>query len=85
MKEKVVPININLGNIFSEEYIDSYNDIATTYLGLENMPINDTFNLEESFPFYANSHTLANYKTGGVMDILLYSGVLKLTHQNSFI
>ena len=70
IKEKVTPINTNLGNISSEEYMDSYNsikyklkssvhfyksnDIATTYLGLENMTINDIFNLEESFPFYAN-------------------------------
>ena len=90
MKEKITSINTNLGNISSEEYMDSYNgikcklkasvhfdestDIATTYLGLENMTIDDTFNLEESFPFYENSHTLANFQTGGVMDILLDSG-----------
>ena len=27
MKEKVVPVNTNLGNISSEEYMDSYNGI----------------------------------------------------------
>ena len=67
MKEKVAPINTNLDNISSEEYMDYYKgikcelecsvhfdestDIATTYLGLENMTIDDTFNLEETFPF----------------------------------
>ena len=100
MKEKVAPINTNLGNIASEEYMDSYNgikcelkcsihfnestDIATTYLGLENMTLDDTFNLKESFPFYANSHILANFQTGGVMDILLDSGASKSYMSKSF-
>ena len=100
MKEKVAPINTNLGNISSEEYMDSYNgikcelkssvhfdesaDIATTYLGLENMPIDDTFNVEESFPLDAKSHTLANFQTGGVMDILLDSGASKNHMPKSF-
>ena len=35
------------------------------------MTIDDTFNLEESFPCYVNSYTLASFQTGGVMDILL--------------
>ena len=41
------------------------------------MTLDDTFNLEESFSFYANSHTLANFQTGGVMDILLDSAASK--------
>ena len=100
MKHKVAPINTNLGNFSSEEYMDSYNgircelkssvhfdestDIVTTYLGLENMTLDHTFNLEENFPFYANSHTLANFQTGGVMDILLDSGTSKSYMSKSF-
>ena len=79
MKEKVAPLNTNLGIISSEEYMDSYNgikcelkssvhfdestDIAITYLGLENM-------------------TLA--KAGGVMDIPLDSGASKSHMSKSF-
>ena len=100
MKEKVAPINTNLGHISSEENINSYNDIkcelksnvhfdestdiATTYLVLENITLDDTFNLEESIPFYANSHTLANFQTGGVMDILLDLGASKSDMSKSF-
>ena len=68
MKENCALINNNLGNVSSEEYMDSYNGIkcelkssvtfdestdnATTYLGLENMTINDTFNLEGQFSIF---------------------------------
>ena len=61
LKEKVIPINTNLGNISNEEYMDSSSgikcelkfvvhfdestDIATTYLGLENITLDDTFDL----------------------------------------
>ena len=45
----------------SSVHFDESTDIATTYLGIENMTLN-TFSLEDSFPFYANSHTLANSK-----------------------
>ena len=34
------------------------------------MTLDDTFHLEESFPFHASSHRLDNFQTGGVMDIL---------------
>ena len=100
MKEKVAPIYTNLGNISSEEYMDSCNsikcklkasvhfdestDIATTYLALENMTIDDTFKYKESFPFHANSYTLANIQTGWVMDILLDSGASKSYMSKSF-
>ena len=100
MKEKVAPINNNLGNISSEEYMDSYigikhefkssvhfnesTDIATTYLGLENTTLDNAFNLEESFTLYANSYILANFQTGGVMDILLDSEASKSYMSKSF-
>ena len=100
MKEKVVSINTNLGNTSSEEYMDSNNGItcelkssvhfnkstiiAMTYLGLEKMTPYDMFNLGESFPFYANSHTLANFQTGEVMDILLNSRTSKSYNSKSF-
>ena len=57
----------------SSVHFEECTDLATPNLGLENMTLDDTFNLEESFPFYANSHTLANFHTGGVMDNLLDS------------
>ena len=53
---------------------DESTDIATMYLGIENMTLDYTFNLEESFPFHANNHTLTSFQTGRVMDILLDSG-----------
>ena len=48
------------------------------------MTLHHTFNLEESFLFYANSHTLANFQAGGVMDILLDSGASKSYMSKSF-
>ena len=41
----------------SSVHFDESTDTATTYLGLENMTLDDTFYLEESFPFFANNHT----------------------------
>ena len=48
------------------------------------MTLDDTFNLEESFSLCANSHTLASFQTGGVMDILLDSGASKSHMSKSF-
>ena len=55
-----------------------------TYLGVEIMTLDDTFNLKENFPFSANRHTLDNFQTGGVMDILLDSGASKSYMSKSF-
>ena len=48
------------------------------------MTLDDTFILEESFPFHANSHNLAKFQTGGVMDIILGSGASKSYMSKSF-
>ena len=62
-------LNVNI--LKSSVNFDESTDIATTYLGLENMILDDTFNLEERFPFHAKSHTIVDFQTGGVMDILV--------------
>ena len=68
----------------SSVHCDESADIATTYLGLENMSLDNTFNLEESFAFYANSQALANFQTDRVMDILLDSQACKGYMSKSF-
>ena len=49
------------------------------------MSLDDTFNLEENFLFYANIHAPASFQTGGVMDILLDSGASRVKCSNPII
>ncbi|MCG8626241.1 MAG: hypothetical protein MJE68_30115, partial [Proteobacteria bacterium] len=67
----------------TEKFNDS-RDIATTYLGVENLSLKDYHVAECSFPRYSNSHTWGQLVGGSPIDILLDSGASKCYMSKSF-
>ena len=67
----------------TETFSDS-RDIATTYLGKDNLSLTDSHYAECAFPIYSNSHTWGQLLGGGPMDILLDSGASKCYMSKEF-
>ena len=63
-------LNVNM------EYDDAV-DVTTTYLGYESIRITDIFRPEQVFPIHSNCHTWGQFVGGGMLDILLDTGVSK--------